>query len=138
MTDLDWVPRRVWAFYNRRVTIESILKESALGFGMDHLPSGRFAGNGLFCQLLIMAYNYVNVFRRLCLPKEGRRRYVQGLRRVLLAVPGWVERDTQALTVHCSPRADLLPMVLGRVASWLPRGEPGARLQATGALSAAT
>jgi len=138
VTDLDWAPRRVWAFYNRRVTIESILKESALGFGMDHLPSGRFAGNGLFCQLLIMAYNYVNVFRRLCLPEQGRRRYVQGLRRVLLSLPGWVEGGAQELTVHCSPRAELLPMVLRRVVSWLAQAELRTALQPAAALPGAT
>jgi hypothetical protein len=135
VTDLTWSPRRVWAFYNRRVTVESILKESALGFGMDHLPSSGFAGNGLFCQLLILAYNYVNVFRRLCLPRQGRRRYVQGLRRVLLAVPAWVERASEALTVHCSPRAQLLPAVLGMVSSWLAPAQLGGAQDGAGALS---
>ena len=135
VTDLTWSPRQVWAFYNRRVTVESILKESALGFGMDHLPSSGFAGNALFCQLLILAYNYVNVFRRLCLPRQGRRRYVQGLRRVLLAVPGWVERASEALTVHCSPRAQLLPAVLGMVSSWLAPAQLGGAQDGAGALS---
>jgi hypothetical protein len=109
----------VWAFYNRRVTVESVLKESALGFQMDHLPSARFAGNGLFCQLLILAYNCVNVFRRLCLPAENRRSYVQSLRRVVLAIPGVVERCSEGVRVHVSPHAELLPAALEQAEGWL-------------------
>jgi len=119
VTDVQWRRRRVWAFYNGRVTVESVLKESALGFQMDHLPSGRFAGNALFCQLLILAYNVVNVFRRLCLLGENRRRYVQALRRVVLAIPGLLERGSEGVRVHVSPHAELLPMALEQANGWL-------------------
>jgi len=132
VTDLKWSRREVWAFYSRRVTVESILKESALGFRMDHLPSASFAGNGLFCQLLILAYNYVNVFRRLCLPEGSRRRYVQSLRRVVLAVPGSLERSVRGLRVHVSPHAAVLPVALAMVNSWLEPGKVGAMLEAAG------
>lgn len=119
VTDLGWRRRRVWVFYTRRVTVESVLKESALGFQMDHLPSGRFGGNGLFCQLLILAYNCVNVFRRLCLAKPHRRRYVQGLRRVVLAIPGLVERNPEGVQVHLAPHAALVPAALAQANRWL-------------------
>ena len=132
VTDVGWSRRQVWAFYNRRVTVESILKESALGFQMDHLPTGRFAGNALFCQLLILAYNVVNVFRRLCLVQGQRRRYVQSLRRVVLAVPGWVERGSEGVRVHVSPHAALLPMALRMVNRWVEPGAIGNGLQAAG------
>ena len=132
VTDLEWSRRQVRAFYNRRVTVESILKESALGFRMDHLPSAGFAGNALFCQLLILAYNYVNVFRRLCLPAKNRRRYVQSLRRVVLAVPGWVERSVRGLRVHVSPHATVLPEALARLSRWLEPGAIGSHVQAAG------
>ena len=115
VTTLDWKPRQVWDFYNHRVTVESILKESALGFHMDSLPSGKFVGNELFCQLLILAYNHVNLFRRLCLPAEHCRRHVQGLRRVVLAVPGWIESRAESFIVHCAPGgppAKLLPGIM--------------------------
>jgi len=132
VTDLQWRRKQVWALYHRRVTVESILKESALGFRMDHLPSGRFAGNGLFCQLLILAYNLVNVFRRLCLPKAQRRRYVQSLRRVLLAVPGRVQRCREGMRIHVSPHAALLPAALEAVNRWVEPGPVWDVLQAAG------
>ena len=122
VTSLPWKPRQVWAFYNQRATIETILKESALGFRMDHLPSGRFAGNEVFSQLLILAYNLVNLFRRLCLAPADARRHVQGLRRMVLAVPGLVERGRDALIIHCAdvgPHVQRLRTILEALDRWL-------------------
>ena len=123
VTNLDWKPSKIWALYNGRTTVESILKESALGFQMDSLPSQRFAGNALFCQLLIVSYNHVNVFRRACLPADRARHYVQGLRRKLLAVPGVLERRASQLVIHCAtegPHVELLAAVMRRLAELVP------------------
>ena len=122
VTNLNWRPQRVRALYNDRVTIESILCEGALGYHMDNLPSGSFVGNQVFCQLLIMAYNCMNLFRRLCLPQQCRQHRVQGLRRMLLAIPGVVEYVGDRLTVHCSsagPHVSLLPHLASRLREWL-------------------
>jgi hypothetical protein len=130
VTNLDWQPERVWHFYNGRATVEIILKEGALGFQMDHLPSSRLAGNGVFCQLLILAYNLVNVFRRLCLPKQHCRHHVQTLRRMVLAVPGHIERTSEGLSIRCAaqgPQAGLLPSIMSALEYWL---RPVARLWA--------
>ena len=134
VTNLDWKPAKVWALYNGRTTVESILKESALGFQMDSLPSQRFAGNALFCQLLIASYNHVNLFRRACLPVERARHYVQGLRRKLLAVPGLIDRRASRLVIHCAaqgPHVELLAAVMQRLAELVP--PPRAALPAAAA-----
>jgi len=123
VTSLNWKPKRVWHFYNGRTTVEIILKEGALGFQMDHLPSARLAGNGVFCQLLILAYNLVNLFRRLCLPQQHCRHHVQTLRRMVLAVPGYLRRGADGgLTIHCTaqgPQAQLLPRIVKALEYWL-------------------
>ena len=121
-TNLDWKPRRIVRLYNQRATVESILKESALGFHMDSLPSGSFAGNRLFCQLLVLAYNLVNLFRRLCLPEEAKRQHVGGLRRRLLAVPGRVGDSDAGLLLRCSrtgPHVNWLEHLLEALGRWL-------------------
>jgi len=123
VTNLDWAPRRIVKLYNDRATVESILKESALGFHMDSLPSQSFAGNGLFCQLLVLAYNLVNLFRRLCLPEEGKRQQVPGLRRRLLAVPGLVRGTEGDCVLHCAatgPHVGWLGHLLAALERWLP------------------
>ena len=124
VTNLDWSRKRVVRLYNQRATVESILKEQALGFNMDSLPSGSFAGNGAFCQLLMVAYNLVNLFRRLCLPDEAKRGHVPGLRRRLLAVPGRLERTDgdEGRTMRCArrgPHVGLLDRLLGELGRWL-------------------
>lgn len=123
VTNLDWRAGRVLSCYNRRATVESILKEGALGFHMDSLPSASFAGNAVYCQLLILAYNLVNLFRRLCAPAEGRRQQVRGLRRRLLAVPGRIALGGDGCRVRCSatgPHLGWLEQLRIALLKWLP------------------
>lgn len=122
VTNLDWNRKRVLRSYNARATVESVLKESALGFNMDSLPSGSFNGNRVFCQLLVLAYNLVNLFRRLCLPDEDKRGHLPGLRRRLLAVPARIDRGADGCAVRCSsrgPLAELLAWVVTQLRIWL-------------------
>ena len=128
VTNLSLRPKVVWVLYNNRSTVESILRESALGFHMDSLPSATFAGNELFCQLLVLAYNLVNLFRRLCFPEEHCRHHVQGLRRMFLAIPAAVERTAKGLVLHCAshgPHAQLLPVITQRLQVWFCATGPG-------------
>ena len=131
VTNLTWKPRQVLTLYNHRATVETILKEGALGFHMDSLPSASFAGNGLYCQLLILAYNHLNLFRQLCLPAEQSRHFVQSLRPMVLAVPGRVEHEAQQLVIRCEPRGPqvkLLPQIMAALERWLT---PAPDLRAT-------
>lgn len=134
VTNLDWKAGRVLRLYNQRATVESILKESSIGFNMDSLPSMSFAGNRLFCQLLVLAYNLVNLFRRLCLPDEARRQHAPGLRRRLLAVPGLVAKADGGSTMRCSPNGphvSWLEELLEALGRWLvPAGVPPAMARA--------
>ena len=121
-TNLDWSRKRVLRLYNQRATVESILKESSLGFHIDSLPSMSFAGNRLFCQLLVLAYNLVNLFRRLCLPDEAKRQHAPGLRRRLLAVPGLMTRVDESSMMRCSPHGPhvgWLAHLLEALGEWL-------------------
>lgn len=122
VTSLDWDARKIVGLYNGRATVESILKESALGFHLDSLPSGSFAGNRLFCQLLVLAYNLVNLFRRLCLPEEAKRQHVPALRRRLLAVPGRVADANDGSLLRCArkgPHVSWLDHLLEALGRWL-------------------
>lgn len=123
VTSLDWNLQKIVRLYNGRATVESILKEGALGFRMDSLPSQVFAGNGVFCQLLVMTYNLVNMFRRLCLPEKAKREQVLGLRRHLLAVPGRVADTADGSVLRCSrlgPHVSWLEHLTVALGEWLP------------------
>ena len=122
VTNLQWKPGRIVRLYNGRATIESILKEGSLGFHMDSLPSQSFAGNGTFIQLLVLAYNLVNMFRRLCGPEDAKRQHVPALRRRLLTVPGLVQREEGGCLVHCAtagPHLSWLEHLEAAVTDWL-------------------
>jgi len=122
VTNLDWNRKRVLRTYNGRATVESVLKESALGFNMDSLPSGCFDGNRVFCQLLVLAYNLVNLFRRLCMPTDDKRGHLPGLRRRLLAVPGRIGGSEGGCVVRCSSNGtlgDLMAYVVEQIRMWL-------------------
>jgi hypothetical protein len=135
VTSLDWKPKRVVACYNRRATVESILKENALGFHMDSLPSASWCGNAVFCQLLILAYNLVNLFRRFCLPEEASRQHVPALRRRLFAVPGRIEAHGSQCRIHCAtvgPHVGWLAQVQKALRRWLVPPNPAPTLAGAG------
>lgn len=115
-TNLTWNAKRVVKLFNGRATIESILKESSLGFHMDSLPSARFSGNGVFCQLLILTYNLVNLLRRYGLPADDARHHAPTLRRRFLAIAGWIESTPTRAVIHVAP--------IGPHVAWLEHLQP--------------
>lgn len=127
ITNLSWNHKAILRLYNDRTTIESILRENALGFNMDSLPSACFVGNQVFSQLLVLSYNLTNLFRRLCLPKDRSRHHVPCLRRILLAIPALVlKTDNGALLRFATkgPHVALLATVFERLRRWVPVPQP--------------
>jgi hypothetical protein len=116
VTSLTWNAKRVVKLFNGRATIESILKESSLGFHMDSLPSARFSGNGVFCQLLILTYNLVNLLRRYGLPADDAKHHAPTLRRRFLAIAGWVQTTPTRTVIHVAPH--------GPHVAWLAHLQP--------------
>ena len=81
-----------WRFYNQRATVEGHIKESKLGFNLDKLPSLNFHGNAFYVQLVCLAYNILNWFKRFLLPPEFRSKNIRWLRMNLLCLPALVVR----------------------------------------------
>ncbi len=82
----------VWHFYNERGTVENRIKESRLGFFLDKLPSHNFHGNAIYVQLVFLAYNLLNAFKRFLLPPQYRTKTIRWLRMHLLNLPAQVVR----------------------------------------------
>jgi hypothetical protein len=87
VTNLKLKPINVWRFYNRRATAELIIRELKEGYATGKIPTKFFEANSAFFQITLFAYNLLNWFKRLCLPKEYRRMTIESLRHRLLAVP---------------------------------------------------
>jgi hypothetical protein len=84
----------LWQSYAGRSNMENAIKESKLGFGLECLPSKRFAANQAYAAFVLLTYNLVNWFKRLCFGADDLgRRQMKAIRQWLLCVPAIVERQ---------------------------------------------
>lgn len=88
VTNLKLQPWRVWRFYVGRSTVEKTIRELLYDLPLSQIPSGEWLANVAFFHLLMLAYNLVHWFKRLCLPKEYAAATVETVRRDFLALPG--------------------------------------------------
>jgi hypothetical protein len=87
VTNLDLKPMNVWRFYNQRAAVELIVKELKGDYPLAKIPTKHFKANETYFHVLLLAYNLVNWFKRLCLPSEFHAATLQTLRTQLLLVP---------------------------------------------------
>jgi len=92
VTNLKLKPLNVWKFYNGRAAVELIVKELKGDYPLAKIPTKHFAANEAYFHLLLFAYNLINWFKRLCLPKEFQNITLKTLRMQLLFVPGELVR----------------------------------------------
>lgn len=92
VTNLKLKPLNIWKFYNGRASVELIIKELKEDYPLAKIPTKHFAANEVYFHLLLFAYNLINWFKRLCLPKEFQNMTLKTLRMQLLFVPGELVR----------------------------------------------
>lgn len=92
VTNLPSTPLHVWRFYNDRSQAELIIRELKAAYALDKIPMHDFAGNEVFFQLVLLAYNLLNWFKRLCVPPSLQRATLQRLRRQLFIAPAQLVR----------------------------------------------
>src|SRR5262249_25811568 len=61
-------PLNLWRFYNDRAGIELLIKQLKGDYALGSIPTRHFFANETYFHLLLLAYNLVNWFKRLCLP----------------------------------------------------------------------
>lgn len=87
VTNLDLEPWRVWTFYSPRATIEKNIRELLYDLPLGKIPSGDWVANVAFFQLLLLAYDLVHWFKRLCLPADYAQATVETVRTDFLMLP---------------------------------------------------
>lgn len=70
--------------HNDRGRMEKALGELKDGFSLDHLPCGQLSANAAYLQVCLIAYNLVQAFKSLALPKGWEKFEVKNLRFRLL------------------------------------------------------
>ncbi len=110
VTNLALTPPAVWRFYCDRGGQELLLREFKGSYAMAKIPTRSFWANAAYMELILWAYDLVQAFQFLCLPKEVRHWNISTLRRELWWVPAdWVRRGNRNLLVLPAsyPRQDL-------------------------------
>lgn len=105
------------ADHRRHAEVENMIRDLKYGVGLNHLPSGRFAANGAWLALNVIAHNLARWLTRLGLGPETALT-TRTLRRRLLCLPGRLTRSARRWTLHLPrhwPWADAFVAALDRL-----------------------
>jgi hypothetical protein len=78
----------IWKTYQARANVEKSIRELLNYFALNKIPTQSWVANVAFLQLLLLAYNLVHWFKRLCLPDAYARATVETIRNEFLVLPG--------------------------------------------------
>ena len=92
VTNLPLQPLNLWRFYNDRAAVELIIKQLKGDYTLGHIPTRHYLANETYFHLLLLAYNLMNWFQRLCLPPEFQTATLQTLRQKILLMPAQLRR----------------------------------------------
>lgn len=93
VTNLELQPWMIWKTYSARANVEKSIRELLSCFALNKIPTHRWVANVAFLQLLLLGYNLVHWFKRLCLPQEYLRATVDTIRQEFLVLPGKLTRQ---------------------------------------------
>jgi hypothetical protein len=102
ITDRDGETLVLEADHRRHAEIENAIRDLKYGVGLNHLPSGKFAANGAWLAVQVIAHNLARWTARLGLG-EGIVT-TKTLRRRLFALAGRLTRSARRITLHLPAR----------------------------------
>jgi hypothetical protein len=101
ITDREGEMLTLEADHRRHAEIENAIRDLKYGMGLNHLPSGKFAANGAWLAIQVMAHNIARWTARLGLGAGIVT--AKTLRRRLFGLPGRLTRSARRLTLHLPP-----------------------------------
>ncbi|MBI1747144.1 MAG: IS1380 family transposase [Acidobacteria bacterium] len=87
VSNLPLKPAAIYRFYADRANAELDIRELKEALPLGKIPTVRFTANAAHFELILLAYDLVNWFRRLCLPGPWQRARLQTLRYELFMLP---------------------------------------------------
>ena len=102
ITDRNGDTLELEADHRRHAEIENAIRDLKYGVGLNHLPSGRFAANGAWLAVQVMAHNLARWTQRIALG-EGVAT-TKTLRRRFFSLAGRITRKARQLTLHLPRR----------------------------------
>ena len=102
ITDRDGDTLELEADHRRHAEIENAIRDLKYGVGLNHLPSGRFAANGAWLAVQVMAHNLARWTARIGLDEQLVT--TKTLRRRFFSLAGRLTRSARRLTLHLPQR----------------------------------
>ena len=102
ITDRQGDTLELEAGHRRHAEIENAIRDLKYGVGLNHMPSGRFAANGAWLAVQVMAHNLARWTARLGLGE--RIVTTKTLRRRVFGLAGRLTRSARRLTLHLTQR----------------------------------
>ena len=102
ITDRAGDPLTLEADHRRHAEVENAIRDLKYGVGLNHLPSGRFAANGAWLAVQVMAHNLARWTARLGLGAGIVT--TRTLRRRFFSLVGRLARSARRLTLHLPAR----------------------------------
>jgi hypothetical protein len=102
ITDRDGETLVLEADHRRHAEIENAIRDLKYGMALNHLPSGRFAANGAWLSVQVIAHNLARWTARIGLGAGIVT--TKTLRRRLFALVGRLTRSARRLTLHLPTR----------------------------------
>ena len=96
MTNIEWMsPEEAWRFYNGRAKVQNMMKEGILSYSLDVNISHFYGANVAHFHLIVLAYNSMNLFKKLVLrQKENKRMGKQVTKRFVLKLQeNWAHNE---------------------------------------------
>jgi len=108
-------PTEGFKFYNGRATIENSIEEGKNGFNWDHLSNESFESNSVNFQIHLLAFQVIQLFRRICLPIAQEKSTIHKIRLMLIKIATKVIKGGRNIIIKCAsccPFQDLFMTVL--------------------------
>ena len=102
ITDRDGETLELEADHRRHAEVENAIRDLKYGVGLNHLPSGRFAANGAWLAVQVMAHNLARWTARIGLGQQIVT--TKTLRRRVFPLAGRITRSARRLTLHLPRR----------------------------------
>ena len=102
ITDRDGQTLELEADHRRHAEIENAIRDLKYGVGLNHLPSGKFAANGAWLAVQVIAHNLARWTARIGLGAGIVT--TKTLRRRLFGLAGRLTRSARRLTLHLPAR----------------------------------
>lgn len=118
VSNMESSPHQILDFYCNRGTMENFIKEGKNGFEFDRMSSSSFIANSNKLQISMLAYNFNNWFRRLCMSKDIKSFRMETIRNKVIKVAAKVVHHARKITFKlCSsyPYKDFFNSIIERL-----------------------